>query len=223
MRKSRIRKALLYDYAEKEYDNIPTRDDEINSFSAEYWQKRSSVIQGSNQTAPKGKRVAALIVSLLLLCSGITAHAFWDDIYGFFLEIKDRYLTISSESAESISHISTQDECPVQEIPERFFLRGMDALNQIQIYTYESSDGDRLSVTVNQAAHDTDLDSESDYELLNISGYEAFYSFKAKYSESTIYCLYEGDTSLTITGNVTKEEAVQMLKSALNMYESKPS
>lgn len=213
----KCRERALLHYAEKEYKSITSPEETAVFFSEDYRQKRETVIgKAKRRPNPLMKRVAATALAVLLLGSGLTVHAFWDEILAFALELKDKYLTVYTEGNPPSLPEVVPGMCPVPEIPARFTLTAQDSINQMDIYAYESLEGDKLTVTLNHAAQGTDLDAEGAYEVFSAVGREVFYSYKAEFRESTLYCLLDGDTSLTITGHVTREEAIQMLESALD-------
>lgn len=217
------REQALFHYAEKEYKAITAPEETAVSFSEDYRRKREAVIgKAKRRLNPLMKRVATAALAVLLLGSGLTVHAFWDEILAFALELKDKYLTVSTEGDPPSLPEVAPGMCPVSEIPERFTLTARDAVSQMDIYAYESPEGDKLTVTQNHAAQGTNLDAESEYEVFSAAGREVFYSYKAAFRESTLYCLLDGDTSLTITGHVTREEAIQMLESALGTAKGNP-
>ena len=164
--------------------------------------KAASVISIFIRTA-----AAIIIIGILSFGTAIGVNAkFREAVSKWFIETFSEYSIFRLEDDSAAG--TNLEEYIVSYIPDRFTYIGVEKYAGIISFTYEDSEGNYLSIDIEQPGENDYVDTENTaMELLDFNGAEARYYSKEDYSllVTTIdeYALY-------ITGPVSKEEIMKI-------------
>ena len=204
----------LYRFAEYEIRDEEAADEEYRQdaidFSDSYKKRKRSIIRRFKRPR-RGHSVAVAALSLaLIIFTSLTANGLLRD---FILEVGDKFVAIftsSSEQASDLEDVSLK----ISEVPDRFSLELVDKLSNMVFYIYRAENGDVLTVSEENGDTELNMDSECTYRTETINDHEVFIGYKDEPEEYNIYFRYDANTAITITGNLTEDEAMQLIQSA---------
>lgn len=207
--------AELYQYAEHNLQHADTEHRPEPNFSDRYKKRKAAVSRRFQRPRRGSVAVAAALSLLLIACTSITAYGLWGDIWTFTIETKDSFLALFSNAPAETQPQDITDTILLKNVPSRFQLEFVDGLSGLVFYEYTAENGDKITVSEEKRILETNLDSDSVYEVRQIEGRDVFISYKNQKSEYSVYFQYNSNTAVTIIGNLTEEEALQIVTSTL--------
>ena len=208
--------AELYRSADKKIkDDTALYEPETDfAFSESFEKRKRSVIRRFKPRKRKRYAVAAVLAILLIAGASITASGLWDDVWMFTLDVGDKFISIFTGKPGEDEHGS--NDILVRNVPSRFTLKEVQNISSLVFYQYTAENGDALTVSEETGSPELNVDAESQYEILRIGDRDVFLSFKEEKKEYSVYFQYSADTRVSITGNISRDEALDMVESVLN-------
>lgn len=208
--------AELYRTADKRVNHDTALDEPETdfAFSERFEKRKRSVIRRFKPRKRKRYAVAAVLSIFLIAGASITASGLWEDVWTFTLDVGDKFISIFTGEPGEAEHGS--NDILVKEVPSRFTLKEVQNISSLVFYQYTVENGDALTVSEEAGSPELNVDAESQYEILRIGDQDVFLSFKEEKKEYSVYFQYSADTRVSITGNLSRDEVLEMVESVLN-------
>lgn len=175
--------------------------------------KRKKVIIHRFQPKKRFRHMVAAVMSLLVVASaGITASGLWEEIWTLTLETGDKFVSIFTGRQEDINMRQAKDMILVKQVPKRFSLGEIQNKSNLVFYLYTAENGDILTVSEEKGNQEKEADAETSYEVVIIAERDVFLSYKEEKQEYCICFQYDADTLISITGNISREEALEIVQ-----------